>query len=179
MHEALDQSGALVGPLVVAAVLALHKDSYCLAFAVLGVPGVFALAMGAAALAALVSGRLYDRFGLRGLRVLAVLGAAVPFLSFSDTVALVWVGALLWGAVMGIHESTMRAAVADLVPPERRGVGYGTFTAVYGLAWLVGSAAIGALYDVSIDAAILFTVAVQALAAVTFLPLWNGGTRDR
>ncbi len=70
---------------------------------------------------------------------------------------------------MGVRESTMRAAVADLVPRERRGVGYGTFTA--GLAWLVGAALIGVLYDVSIDAAITFTVAVQAVALLTFLPL--------
>ncbi len=72
---------------------------------------------------------------------------------------------------MGVHESTMRAAVADLVPRERRGAGYGTFTAVYGLAWLVGAALIGVLYDVSINAAVTFTVAVQALALLLFLPL--------
>lgn len=72
---------------------------------------------------------------------------------------------------MGVHESTMRAAVANLVPPERRGAGYGTFTAVYGLAWLVGAALIGVLYDVSINAAVTFTVAVQALALLLFLPL--------
>ena len=37
-----------------------------------------------------------------------------------------------------VSDEFMRAAVADLVPRERRGVGYGTFTAVYGLAWLAG-----------------------------------------
>ncbi len=253
-HEALDQSGAMVGPLVVAAVLATGHG-YRSAFAVLAVPGVaalgvlawlrrrvptpaaydpgvrpvqsrkvslrgfsrrywqyagfsaatlagfstfavlayhlqhrhvvaeavipvlYALAMGTAAVAALVSGRIYDRFSLRGLAVLPVLGAAVPFLSFSTSVPLVCTGAALWGAVMGVHESTMRAAVADLVPRERRGVGYGTFTAVYGLAWLAGAALIGVFYDVSIDAAIAFTVAVQALAAVAFVPLWRSTAR--
>ena len=49
-----------------------------------------------------------------------------------------WIGAALWGAAVGVHESTMRAAVADLVPAARRGAGYGTFTAIYGLAWLCG-----------------------------------------
>ncbi|HET6964057.1 MAG TPA: MFS transporter [Acidimicrobiales bacterium] len=249
VHEALDQSGALVGPLVVAAVLATHHG-YRSAFGLLAVPGaaavallvhlrarvprpedfnptlvaaqtrpvalrgfsrrywqyaafsaatlggfatfavlafhlerrhvvstpvipvLYAAAMGAAALAALGSGRLYDRAGLRGLVLLPVLGAAVPFLSFSTSVPLVWVGAVLWGAVMGVHESTMRAAVADLVPRERRGVGYGTFTAVYGLAWLGGAALIGALYDVSVDAAIAFTVALQGVAMALYLPLW-------
>lgn len=249
VHEALDQSGALIGPLAVAGVLALH-DGYRTAFAVLAVPGVaalavlaylrravprpgsydpdvrptqtrpvsfhgfsrrywqyaafsaatlagfatfavlayhlerrhvvsaatipllYAVAMGAAALAALGSGRIYDRAGLRGLVLLPPLGAVVPFLAFSTSVPLVWIGSLLWGTVMGIHESTMRAAVADLVPAERRGVGYGTFTAVYGLAWLVGATAIGALYDVSIDDAIMFTVAAQAVSLVLFVPLW-------
>jgi len=134
---------------------------------------MYALAMGIAALSALASGAVYDRAGLRGLVLLPVFGAVVPFLSFSTSVALVWIGAALWGALMGVHESTMRAAVADLVPRARRGVGYGTFTAVYGLAWLVGAALIGVLYDVSIDAAIGFTVAVQAVALVLFLPLWR------
>ena len=83
---------------------------------------------------------------------------------------LVWAGAALWGALMGVHESTKRAAVAGLVPRERRGVGLGTFTAIYGLAWLAGAALIGILYDVSIDAAITFTVAVQAVALLAFLP---------
>ena len=210
-HEALDQAGALVGPLVVAAVLAAH-DSYSTAFAILAIPGLFAMgvlgylrrqvpqpsaydpninatqtrpvsvrgfsrlywhyavftaltllgfatfavlgyhltrhhivppaqvpviyavAMGVAALAALGSGWVYDHFGLNGLIILPLLGALIPFWSFSTSVILVWAGAVIWGAVMGIHESTMRAAVADLVPRERRGVGYGTFTAIYGLA---------------------------------------------
>jgi hypothetical protein len=46
---------------------------------------------------------------------------------------------------MGIHDSTMRAAVVDFVPAGRRGAGLGTFTAVYGLAWLAGAALIGLL----------------------------------
>ncbi|MCW5851752.1 MAG: hypothetical protein KIT87_16890 [Anaerolineae bacterium] len=33
--------------------------------------------------------------------------------------SLVWISVILWGAVMGIHETTLRAAVADLAPPER------------------------------------------------------------
>jgi hypothetical protein len=76
--------------------------------------------MGAAALAALGSGRLYDRVGLRGLIVALPLAAIVPAPSFSESPALVWIGAIVWGA-MGIHESTMRAAVADLVPAAVRG----------------------------------------------------------
>jgi drug/metabolite transporter (DMT)-like permease len=74
---------------------------------------------------------------------------------------------------MGIHESTMRAAVADLVPAARRGAGFGTFTAVYGLAWLVGAGVVAALYSHSVGAAETYVVAVQAAALVAFVPLWR------
>jgi MFS family permease len=248
VHEALDQAGALVGPLVVAAILAA-QHSYAAGFAILAIPGalamatlawlrrqvpspssynpavqatqtrpiglrgfsatywlyaaftaltlagfatfavlayhlqhrhvvsaatipvMYAVAMGAAALASLASGWAYDRIGLRGLVLLPALGAVVPFWSFATSAAWVWVGVTLWGALMGVHESTMRAALADLVPRERRGVGYGTFTALYGLAWLAGGALIGLLYDISIDSAIAFVVAVQAVALLAFVPL--------
>lgn len=135
------------------------------------IPIIYAAAMGVDALAALGSGWVYDRIGLRGLVVLPVLAALVPALSFSTRPALVWVGAVVWGAAMGVHESTMKAAVADLVPAGRRGTGYGVFTAVYGLAWLGGSVAIGALYEVSVPALVLATAAVQVVALCAFLPL--------
>jgi MFS-type transporter involved in bile tolerance (Atg22 family) len=109
------------------------------------------------------------------MAVLPVLAAAVPFLSFATEPALVWAGAIVWGAAMGVHESTMRAAVADLVPAARRGAGFGAFTAVYGLAWLVGAGVVAALYSRSVGDAEIFVVAVQAAALVAFIPLWRTG----
>lgn len=176
VHEALDQSGALLGPLLVAALIAV--SGYRLAFAVLAVPGalalvalawvrravpdpgayehvghtggetppgrhterfsrrfwlytaftaismlgfatfgvlsyhlqvrhviapalipvVYATAMGAAAVAALVSGRLYDRVGLRVLVIAPVLAVGVPFLAFDTTPAVAWAGGILMGS---------------------------------------------------------------------------------
>jgi MFS family permease len=255
LHEAMDQSGALVGPLVVAAVLAAG-GGYHWAFGVLAVPGAVALlvlarlrsaapeprefepsaglsdakklrldthlpaqfwlysaftaltmlgfatwavlayhlavrhvvpasvipviyagAMGAAALAALAFGRVYDRAGLRGLLVLPVLAAVVPALSFSTSVAAVVIGAIVWGAAMGVHESTMRAAVTDLVPAERRGAGYGMFTAIYGLAWLAGAAGIGVLYGHGRTTVVDTVAVVQAAALVLLLPVLRSRTR--
>lgn len=249
VHEALDQCGALLGPLLVAAMIML--SGYRTAFLVLAVPGVltvlviiwlrravprpvlyggdqpgsvarsdesapgpfakrfwlycaftaasmtgfatfgvlsyhlqvrhvlpeplipvtYAVAMAADALAALGSGRLYDWIGVRGLVIALPLTALVPLLSFSTDVTWVWLGATLWGATMGIHESTLRAAVADMVPSARLGTAYGIFTAAYGLAWLVGSTVIGALYGYSVSAAIYFTVATQVVAFALFLAL--------
>ena len=65
--------------------------------------------------------------------------------------------------VIGIQESTMRAAVADLVPDARRGSAYGIFTAVYGLAWLAGSIIIGATYERSV---VLTAVVVTVVPSV-------------
>jgi MFS family permease len=135
------------------------------------IPVLYAAAMGAAALAALLFGRVYDRVGLRGLVVLPPLAAAVPWLSFDRGVVAVVLGAIVWGAAMGVHESTMRAAVTELVPASRRGAGYGTFTAVYGLAWLAGSALIGVLYEHGVAATGWFVLGVQVLALVLFVPL--------
>ncbi|WP_226760007.1 MFS transporter [Arthrobacter sp. SO3] len=135
------------------------------------IPVTYAVSMGAAALAALGSGALYDRIGLRGLLIALPLTAAVPFLSFSTTPVLVWAGAVAWGAALGIHESTLRAAVADLVPAATRGTGYGIFTAIYGVAWLAGSTIIGALYSASLTGLFIFTVTTQFVALIAFIPL--------
>jgi MFS family permease len=135
------------------------------------IPVTYAVSMGAAALAALASGALYDRIGLRGLLIALPLTAAVPFLSFTTAPGLVWTGAVVWGAALGIHESTLRAAVADLVPAARRGTGYGIFTAIYGIAWLAGSTIIGALYSASLTGLIVFTVVTQLAALIAFIPL--------
>lgn len=72
------------------------------------VPLVYAAAMGADALAALTSGWAYDRFGAKTLAVLPVLAALVPAVAFTDQVWRVVAGALLWGAAVGIQESTLR-----------------------------------------------------------------------
>jgi MFS family permease len=45
VHQAMDQTGAVVGPLLLAAVLWQHPGNYRLAFAVLVVPGVIVLAL--------------------------------------------------------------------------------------------------------------------------------------
>lgn len=135
------------------------------------IPVVYAVATGVDALAALGSGFLYDRVGFLGLLVLPLLTAAVPFLSFSTSAVLVWIGAIVWGGALGVHESTMRAAVADLVPSARRGTGYGLFTGVYGLTWLGGSTAIGALYGTSTTSIELFVGALQVVAVVLLVAL--------
>jgi MFS family permease len=160
------------------AVLAFHLE----ARHVVTTPAIavmYAVAMGLGAVGALASGQLYDRAGLRGLVMVPVLTAAIPFLSFSTTPAVVWAGAVVWGFGFGVHESTMRAAVADLVPRHRRGAGYGVFTAIYGLAWLVGSTAIGVAYAHSVGTARVYVVVTQVLALALLVPVLRHPRAER
>ena len=134
---------------------------------------MYAVAMGLAGAGALASGWAFDRVGLRVLLVVPALTAVVPFLSFTTTVAVAWIGAAVWGLGLGVHESTMRAAVAQLVPARRRGAGY-VLLAIYGVAWLAGSTAIGASYAHSVPTAQAFDVITQAVALLAFVALLAG-----
>ena len=248
LHEALDQFGALAGPLVVAAVLARRGD-YRSAFAILAVPALTTLALvgvarllyprpeemethppdihakglprvfwiylaGAALVGAgfadfpliafhfqktstvsgswvpvfygvamavsgtgsLVFGRLFDRRGLGVLIPLTIVSALFAPLVFLGGFWAALAGAAVWGVGMGVHESIVPAAVAPMVPPERRASAYGLFTAGYGLCWFLGSAAIGILYDRSIPATIALCVVLE-LAAIPFFVVVRNRTR--
>lgn len=243
VHEAMDQSGAMLGPLAVAAMLGWHH-SYHEAFAVLAIPAAiniacilvarwfypephlldpdadaaadiadtgrlpgrfwvyltgaalvaigfadypliayhfarsgsvpgqwiaifYAIAMGVSGAGSLLFGRLFDRYGFTVLIALAILSAAFAPLVFFGGFWTAMVGAALWGLGKGVHESVIPAAVAPMVPAPRRASAYGLFTAGYGLFWFAGSAAIGMLYDRSVDSAVAFCVAFE-IAAVPF-----------
>jgi len=245
IHEALDQFGALFGPLVVAVVLA-HQGNYRTAFAVLaipalitysmlivarllyprpedleakvpdvhtrGLPRIFWIYMAGAALVAagfadfqliayhfakadaiqdtwipiaysiamavsgggsLLFGRMFDRVGIGILIPLTLISAVFAPLVFLGGFWPVIVGSALWGLGMGVHESIVPAAVATMVPPHRRPSAYGLFTAGYGVAWFIGSAAIGILYDISITGLVVFCLVLQLAAVPIFLKVRN------
>ena len=231
LHEGLDQAGALVGPLVLALILA-HKGEYRIAFATLLIPAVitavlivvtrflyprpedleahtpavhaaglgrsfwvylvgaalvaagfadyqliafhlqkhgvasaiwipifYSVAMATSGAGSLLFGKLFDRFGVTVLIPLTFVSIASAPLVFLGGFDLALVGAALWGLGMGVHESIIPAAVAAMVPVARRPSAYGVFSAAYGIFWFLGSAAIGFLYDVSTQAAVVFCVA--------------------
>jgi MFS family permease len=245
LHEALDQFGALSGPLVLAWILARHGE-YRLGFAVLVIPAVitiallifarisyprpeemevhvpdvhsaglprvfwiylagaalvaagfadfslmayhfqktqvvpqtwvpifYAVAMAVSGLGSLGFGRMLDRSGLWILIPLTLIGAASTPLAFLGGPWLALTGCAVWGLGMGVHESVIPAAVAAMVPQQRRPSAYGTFTAGYGIFWFIGSVIIGKLYDVSLPALIAFSVATQLLAIPILLVVTN------
>lgn len=132
------------------------------------IPVFYAVAMGVDAVAALVFGRLYDRIGISALVFVSLMSSLFAPFAFLGGFRGALFSMALWGIGMGAQESVMRAAVARMVPPDRRGSAYGFFNAGYGVAWFLGSAALGALYDISIPALIAFSVATQ-LASVPLL----------
>jgi MFS family permease len=236
LHEAMDQTGAFIGPLLVAAVLA-STHQYARAFAILAIPAalavvtlftartfypnptefeqkaakvtadalprafwiylaaagllaagfvdfplmayhfqnaklaseatipvVYAAAMGIEAITALLFGKLFDRIGIAALIAGVLLSAASsPFVFLGGFQAALG-GVILWGAGRGAQQSLLRAAIANMVPVERRGSAYGIFNTAYGLLWFAGSAAMGALYGVSKPGLAVFAVAAQLCA---------------
>jgi hypothetical protein len=75
---------------------------------------------------------------------------------------------LLWGLALGVHNAVMNAAIAVLVPENGRAAAFGIFSAIFGIAWFAGSAAMGLLYDRSHTAVAALSVAAALLA---FMPL--------
>lgn len=143
------------------------------------VPVVYAAAMAAAALAALATGWAYERLKGRVLLTLPFLVAAVPPLAFSNTPTTAVMGVLLWGAALGVQDSTVKALVADLVPAGRRATAYGLFAAVQGAAAVAGGAMAGALYSRSVPALIAAVAATQLAALALLIATFREGARSQ
>ena len=121
------------------------------------------------AVAALFFGLLYDRKGVRALVWSTLLSAPFAIFVFAGhSVASLLVGIALWGVGMGAQESILKAAVSSMVPKTSRATGYGVFECAFGVFWLLG-----VLYDRSIPAMIVVSVAAQ-LAAI---PLYIASSR--
>ncbi len=131
------------------------------------VPILYALAMASDAGAAVVFGRWFDRVGIRALVFATLFAASFAPLAFLGTFPAVVVGTLLWGMGVGVQESILRAAVAEMVSRDRRASAYGVFNAVFGVCWFAGSAAMGILYGINPVLLVAFSFLVQ-FAAVPF-----------
>jgi MFS family permease len=132
------------------------------------IPVFYAVAMGVDALAALIFGYLFDRIGISVLILVAFISAFFAPLVLLGGFYFALIGMGLWGVGMGAQESIMRAAIAEMVPANRRASAYGIFNAGYGLFWFVGSAIMGVLYDLSLPALIGFSVVTQLASVPLF-----------
>ncbi len=135
------------------------------------IPILYAIAMVAAAIAALALGRWFDRVGLIVMVPATIISAASAPLAFLGGPVLVTVGVICWGIGMGAQESIMRAVIGSMAPRERRGTAFGLFHTVFGVAWFVGSALLGIIYDHSVLGVAVLSLVLQLLALPVLLVL--------
>jgi predicted MFS family arabinose efflux permease len=133
------------------------------------IPLFYAVAMGAGALTNLFFGRLFDRVGFPIVIFAFFLGALFAPLVFLGQFWLALSGMALWGIGMGAQNSLLKALLSEVLSVARRSTGFGLFYTGYGIAWFLGSAAMGLLYDKSIQAVVIFSVVFQLLALPVFL----------
>ncbi|MBB5323278.1 MFS family permease [Anoxybacillus tepidamans] len=128
------------------------------------IPILYALAMGMDAMVALWVGKRYDRNGFKELLWIPVLSIPVVLLGFVNHSWMIVIAVICWGALMGIQETMMKAAIADLIPIHMRGRAYAIFNITLGLAMLIGSSMMGWMYETSISILIAFVMVTQIIA---------------
>jgi predicted MFS family arabinose efflux permease len=132
------------------------------------IPVFYAVAMASSALVSIPLGRLFDRFGPTiSLFAFLISAVAAPFV-FLGSFAFALIGMIFWGIGMSAQGSLFQAMLTSVIPPQKRSTAFGLFDTGYGIAWFVGSAVMGLLYDKSILAVALFSVVLQ-LAALPVL----------
>lgn len=141
------------------------------------IPLFYAVAMALAGVATLAMGRLFDKVGIVILAWTAGIGSIFAPLVFLGGFYWALIGMILWGLSLGAQNSVMRAMVATLVPPEKRGSAYGMFNMMYGIARAGGSALMGLFYDFSITYIVIFSILTQ-LASIPLFVLLKRKIRD-
>ncbi len=157
--------------------VAMHvSKAYADAIAPDVLPLLYSAAMLIDAVAALVFGYLYDRWGMKVLVLSAVIAAPFSFLVFmGHSVATLIAGIIMWGIGMGAQESIMKAAVTSMTPKASRATGFGIFSFAFGIAWFLGSWTLGILYDANITV----MVAVSAMCQLVAIPFYIISSKNK
>ncbi|ANB59706.1 MFS transporter [Anoxybacteroides amylolyticum] len=144
---------------------------------------VYSAAMIVDAAAALLVGKAYDRLkmkterrtgGILVLMAIPFMTMLLPVLTLSDSATLIVIGMIVFGIVMGAHETVMRSAIADITPFDKRGTGYGVFNTSYGLALLGGATLMGLFYDMNLIGMIIaFTCVTELIAIILYFKMNN------
>jgi predicted MFS family arabinose efflux permease len=133
------------------------------------VPIFYAAAMAMGAITSPLIGRALDTFGRAVVLPAFFLAALFAPLVFLGNSELAFVGMLLWGVGMGAEDTIFKALLVDIIPAAKRATAFGLFDTGFGVAWFLGSAVMGFLYDRSIIALVIFSVLTQLAALPVFL----------
>jgi MFS family permease len=134
------------------------------------VPVRLAFATGSGVVANLVLGRAYDRYGLPVLLAAVFLSALfMPLAFMTDQRWLVIAAMPLLGIGYAVQDTLLKAVVAGMLPKGRRDLAFGLFYTGYGCGWLVGSVAMGLLYETSRAGLVILAAAAQLGSLPVFL----------
>jgi len=109
------------------------------------IASLYLIAMASDAIIALPVGFLYDRIKLKILLITPLLPVLIIILFTSISIQTLFIMSIIWGILMGIYETAMRASIADLVEAGSRAYAYGLYGLVFGSSWTIGNVLIGFL----------------------------------
>ena len=133
------------------------------------------------AAAAYPAGVAADRFRPRNLFVigLALLIAADVVLAIAAGALAVFAGAALWGLHMALTQGLLSKLVADTVPAQLRGTGFGIFNLISGVALLLASVIAGALWNaIGPAATFLAGAGFATVAAIGIVTVRRGASQS-
>ena len=115
------------------------------------VPIVYLVAQGIDAGSALLAGYSFDRIGVLSITP-AILATPLTALTLgysyiSSNTWIIIVSAIIYGFVIGYHESIFRAALANIALEEYRGTSYGLYYTSYGLGLIVAGYSVSVFYS--------------------------------
>lgn len=133
------------------------------------IPTMYLIAMLVDGLLAFPIGLIYDKIGLVSLLLTPIFATLVVPAIFMNSFISALFASIFWGIVMGIYESTARAAIADILPSEGRAYGYGIFGMFYGIAWVSGTIIYGYLYQYLSNYMLPFAVFIESIAFIILI----------
>lgn len=118
-------------------------------------------------------GLISDRIGRYRLLLCGIgtLMIADLFIVMAPNLYTLFVGVLFWGCQMGISQNIFASLIADLVPEDLRGTGFGVFYLISGISIISGGAAGGTIahfYGEGSAFIMSFVIAGLSMAALLF-----------
>jgi len=143
------------------------------------VPLLFMLVQLVDAPAALASGILLDKIGLKILLLPFTISVIPTIFVFQNSeLASLIVACIFFGVVLGMQESIYRAAVSYFAPTESRGTAYGIFNTIYGVGFLISGAVFGVFLDnkTSLPIVLTYSIIFQVIAILFLIKSTKSST---
>ena len=128
------------------------------------IPTLYLIAMLTDAIIAFPIGVMYDKIGVKSTLISPILIIILMALFASGKQSMIVLSIMLWGLVMGIYETIIRASIADLVPMESRAKAYGLYGIIFGVSWTLGNIMLSYIMQISATMMLTYVVIVEIIA---------------